>query len=484
MEQVYLGADVSKGYADFCLLAGDGTRLPLRERWDDTAAGHARVRQVLTQLRTDHPGIRFTLAAEASGGLERNWLKLFRSLAGPEDQVFQLNPLVVKRFRQRHLHQNVTDQTSAADIADYLREGQRAADRPYEPALQGARTLYGAINNQIKRAVTIQNELQNLLPVVQPELVRYCRHDLPAWLLTVLRRYPLAQQLARARVATLAAIPYVSDARAAELIATAKQSVASLSDPDTALVIQSLVKELQQLQSSIEKAKKVLEDRMQDDPEVRRIRSIPAIGNWTALCLRLEAGSLTRFHSANALVAFAGLDPLNHQSGDTQKRGGISHRGNSTIRAILYMAALCGLRHNPNVREFYARLRARGKPHLSAITACMAKLLRLAYACVLKGEDFDPEKHKATREKYLEQAKLREAEATTVPPDPTSLAAPITRREAKKRRGAADAPQTAQSPQVRGHAAAETNHSSEASRRPAEAAPGPPPKAEPRSKAG
>ena len=84
------------------------------------------------------------------------------------------------------------------------------------------------------------------------------------------------------------------------------------------------IRELQRLEATIASRKKLLEQRLKDDPEVRRMRSISGIGPTTAVCLRLEAGTLTRFHSANALVAFAGLDPLNQQSGDTQRRGGIS----------------------------------------------------------------------------------------------------------------------------------------------------------------
>jgi transposase len=470
MQQIYLGADVSKGYADFCFLGDNGSRLPVGKRWDDTPAGHAHVRAALEQLRTAHPDLQITVGVEASGGLERNWLHLFRRLAGPEDQVFQLNPLVVKRFRERHLHQNVTDQTSAADLADYLREGRRRADRPYEPELQGARTLHSALHNQIKRSAGIQNELHNLLPVVQPELVQYCRHGFPAWVLAVLRRYPLASQLARARVTTLMALPYVTAKRAETLVAAAKESVASLTDAETALVIQDLVREFQRLEATIARGKQVLEQRLKDDPEVRRMLSIPGIGPATAGCLRLEAGSLTRFHTANALVAFAGLDPLNHQSGDTERRGGISHRGNSALRAALHMAVLTGIRCNPVLQAFYQRLRSQGKAHLTATTACMAKLLRIAYACVLKDEDFDPERQEATRQKHQQAAETRQAKAAATTAAPACLTAPITRREAKKRKLAAGAPQADRSPQERGHAAAEANHSTEPTLRPTETA--------------
>ena len=302
-------------------------------------------------------------------------------------------------------------------------------------------------------------ELQNLLPVVHPDLVQYCRQGFPQWFLAVLDRYPVATQLARAQAKTLAQLPHVDAERAAALIAAARQSVASLTDEDTAYTIRALVKELRALAASIQAGKERLRTRLAADPEVQRLLSIPGIGPWTAVCLRLEVGSLTRFHSANALVAFAGLDPLNHQSGDLTRPGGISHRGRAEIRAVLYMAALTALRWNPVIKSCYARLRTHGKSHLTAAVACMAKLLRLAYACVLRDEAFDATKQETTRQRYVEQAAARnQARAAGGSAAPAALTAPVSRREACRRKTAASAPQAAQSPQERGHVAAVTNH--------------------------
>ena len=40
-----------------------------------------------------------------------------------------------------------------------------------------------------------------------------------------------------------------------------------------------------------------------------------------------------------------------------------------------YMAVVCAVRSNPVIKNFYAKLRARGKYPKSALTACMRKLL-------------------------------------------------------------------------------------------------------------
>ena len=47
---------------------------------------------------------------------------------------------------------------------------------------------------------------------------------------------------------------------------------------------------------------------------------------------------------------------------------------------MVYRAALVAMRHNPVIRDFYARLVAAGKPKKVTIVACMRKLLTILNA--------------------------------------------------------------------------------------------------------
>lgn len=436
----YLGVDVSKGYADLHFTDASGRTLPGSERYDDTPAGHQAVRERCGQVLQSQPGAELSVGLESSGGLERNWLHCFRTLfADGRGKVFRLNPLAVKRYLARDLHRNVTDARSALGIAEYLREGLRPADQPYAPELEGPLAFYRFLRNLIHRCTQVQNELHSLLPCVHPDLVAACRQGFPAWVLQLLRRYPTADALRRARPETLARIPYLTLAHATELIRAAKHSVAALRDPYHGAVVKALAQEISRLQAQIAAGKRELMALLQDDPEVRLCTSHPGVGLWTAVVLRLECGSLTRFHSAAALTAFAGLNPRRHQSGDTEKPAHISRCGRKEVRAALYMATLSAVTHHPVIREFYQRLRGQGKEHMVAVTACMAKLLRLAYACVLSETPFDPQRHRQVQQRHQQREKERAAES--VPPAPTmptvgSLTAPVSRREAQRRRAA------------------------------------------------
>jgi transposase len=119
------------------------------------------------------------------------------------------------------------------------------------------------------------------------------------------------------------------------------------------------------------------------------LRSVPGVGPVTALTLLAtlpELGHLSR-HQIAALV---GVAPMNRDSG-TMRGKRMVWGGRAPVRAVLYMAALVGLKHNPVLRVFYERLRAAGKPFKVAATACMRKLLTILNAMLHQNRRWDPQ---------------------------------------------------------------------------------------------
>ena len=118
------------------------------------------------------------------------------------------------------------------------------------------------------------------------------------------------------------------------------------------------------------------------------LRSVPGVGPVTTLTLIAalpELGHLSR-HQIAALV---GVAPLNRDSG-TMRGKRMVWGGRAPVRAVLYMAALVGIKHNPVLRQFYERLRATGKPFKVAVTACMRKLLTILNAMLHQNRRWDP----------------------------------------------------------------------------------------------
>jgi len=465
---LYLGIDVSKGYADMACMQRSGGLVSGGGQFDDTPAGHAAVTEWVARMLGQRPDAQIVVGLEASGGLERNWLRLFQDLGATRHvKAYLLNPLAVKRFLERDLHRCVTDALSARGIARYLRDGMRPQETPYEPHLEGPLTLYRTLRSAIERQAAVQNELKSLLPRVHPGLVRYCRKALPAWLLTLLARYPTATKLARAKPETLARIPFLTLDRARTLVGEAKVSVAAQGDDDTGTAVAFLAREIVRAGRTIDDVRENLCADLRGDEGVRILISIPGIGLWSAVCLRLEIGPIERFPAPGSLVAYAGLDPRIRQSGDKESHIGISRRGRRQIRAILFMCALVAIQHNPAIREFYARLRAAAKRPKVCVVACMSKLLHLAYGCWISGKPFDPDhahRSKAARGATQPATESTPAVASEPPaleraPGITSrsLDAPVSQREAKKRKAAA-MPQTPVGRRMRGPGTASPHH--------------------------
>jgi transposase len=124
---------------------------------------------------------------------------------------------------------------------------------------------------------------------------------------------------------------------------------------------------------------------------VSLLESIPGIGRLTAAWVVVLTMNFALCPTPEAAVAYAGLVPLQRESGTSVRgRASLGHGGNARLRSALYLATLSAARHNPAIKQFYERLRAGGKPMKVARCAAARKLLQLAWAVVTKGRPFDP----------------------------------------------------------------------------------------------
>jgi len=60
------------------------------------------------------------------------------------------------------------------------------------------------------------------------------------------------------------------------------------------------------------------------------------------------------------------------------------------LRKALYSPAIVATQHNPVIRAFSERLRARGKCRMVIVGAAMRKLIHIAYGVLKSGKPFDP----------------------------------------------------------------------------------------------
>ena len=124
---------------------------------------------------------------------------------------------------------------------------------------------------------------------------------------------------------------------------------------------QSLVRRLERDLEAIEDQLKALRKHAPVlDERVQKLEAITGVGSITALGVLAEMPELGTLNRRQA-AALAGLAPHPRESGQWHGRRSIGG-GRAEVRRALYMAALVAARSNHQLKEFYQRLRAAGKP--------------------------------------------------------------------------------------------------------------------------
>ena len=122
--------------------------------------------------------------------------------------------------------------------------------------------------------------------------------------------------------------------------------------------------------------------------------SFKGVGPVTILTLSSalpELGQLKR----RQIAKLVGVAPLADDSGSRSGKRRI-WGGRAPVRAVIYMAALSAIAHNPAIKVFHSRLIAAGKPKKVAIVACMRKLLTILNAMLRDKKMWDATKHVQT----------------------------------------------------------------------------------------
>jgi transposase len=161
-----------------------------------------------------------------------------------------------------------------------------------------------------------------------------------------------------------------------EILVAQRQQAERLTAPALRRQAQSLVRRLERDIKQIEEQLKELRTQAATlDARVQKLEAITGVGAITALGVLAELPELGTLNRRQA-AALAGLAPHPRESGQWHGRRCIGG-GRAPVRRALYMAALVAAHSNHQLKAFYQRLRAAGKPAKVALTAVMRKLIVL-----------------------------------------------------------------------------------------------------------
>lgn len=432
MKKYFLGCDVSKGYADFVFLDSEKNIIENNFQLDDTFSGHNQLYSILTNFYKEHPNSFILSAVESTGGYENNWFNTLSKLSEIFNiSIVRLNPLGVSHSQKALLNRAVTDEISAKNIAEYLINHQNKIHSNNTTYYSSLRKQWIFVKLLVKQKVQLLNQLESIVYTANTEVLIYCKHSTPNWLLQVLKHYPTAKRLSRANVTSLTKIPYVSREKAESLIAKAKLSISASNDKVTETIIKATVDQILYLSKTIAYHEKQMSDSCKL-PEVKILESFKGIATYSAVGLILEIGAIERFSSSKKLASFFGLHPTLKSSGDGFAAVRMSKKGRREPRLILFNVARTAINCNPLIKEIYEKHVKRGMPKMAALGVVMHKILRIVFGMLKNNQNYDPEIDKKNREKS-EPKKSSVRISRTRRYQSYDRQAPISRKQNKKR---------------------------------------------------
>jgi transposase len=363
----------------------------------ENQTGYQALQDRLQQLHRQHPQAHFHVRIDAAGQYAVNLEHFLRGLDLPMTLSIG-EPKRNKDYQKAHFPKRTTDDTESQAMARFAIVEQPAATAPTTPAMTLLREVAGRLQAKVKQSTQAINRLHNLLARVFPELATLTDDVAAAWVLHVLDKYPTAERIAQARLATLQKIPYLSQERAQQVQLAAQQSIASLRGDVAEALVRDLVAQVRHCRQAEHQMRQLLSTAFADLPASPHVQviTVPGIGEATAAVLVAKVVDIERFATPEKFVGYFGIFPDEDSSG-VDKRGNplppgtrrMSRKGNDLVRHYLWNAARAAIVHNPAIRALYRRLRAKGTRGDVALGHCMRKLLHLAFAVWKTNRPFD-----------------------------------------------------------------------------------------------
>ena len=128
-----------------------------------------------------------------------------------------------------------------------------------------------------------------------------------------------------------------------------------------------------------------------EDAVCRRFMTVPGVGPLVALTFRATVDVPARFARSRAVGAHFGLTPRKHQSGEVDRMGRISKRGDAMMRTALYEAAqvlLTRVKRWSALKAWAAQV-SRRRGHKKAIVALARRVGVILHRMWVDGTDFD-----------------------------------------------------------------------------------------------
>ncbi len=388
---IYVGIDVAKNKHDCFIMRAEDQGILNHFTIPNSCLGFNELLNKLNAVARENESIKVGL--EATGHYSYNLLGF---LLNQPLQVYMINPILTNIHRKGlSLRKTKTDKVDAKAIAHFLMSDLDL--KPYSLTsyhTQDLKTLTRYRFNLIQQRAKLKTSLSRLVNIVFPELETLVSTLHLKSVYALLEAYPGAQSLAKAHINRLVRLlkthskGHLAQQSARGFRAAAKTSIGAQS-PATTLELKHTIQRIRILDEQISQAECEIKRMMTQS--YHTLLSVPGLGYYMSAMIMSEIGDINRFSSADKVLAFAGMVPTVHQSGQfTSNRAHIEKRGSKYLRYALFNATKYVCIHDKTFADYLAKKRAEGKHYNVAITHAAKKLMRLIFALIKSNTPYIP----------------------------------------------------------------------------------------------
>lgn len=176
-----------------------------------------------------------------------------------------------------------------------------------------------------------------------------------------------------------------------------KQTIKDLKDTahlvDNKFIIKQSEKQLKLVKEQVSQTEKQVENSIKEDDQLqnslRLLSSIPGIGLVTAVALILATNNFTAFDDSRKFASYCGVAPFEYTSGTSIRgRTKTSHLANKRIKTLLSNGAATAIQFDEELKAYFHRKVAQGKPKMVVINAVRAKLINRVFATINRGTEY------------------------------------------------------------------------------------------------
>lgn len=331
------------------------------------------------------------------------WFDLAKFIQDNGMQPVLVNPLHVKRSKELDDHlPSKNDRKDPKTIAKLVIEGRYAY--PYMPEgiyaeLRNATVLRFQAEAELTR---IKNRIQRWFAIYFPEYKDVYGSFSAVSSMMILKKAALPCDiiaLGEEKINEIwreAKLRAVGKKRAKTLVEAARRSIGHTEGHETArLEIFLLLEDYDRLQNRLEQIMELIETLVSKVPYAKKLMQIKGIGIKTVSGFIAEVGDVSRFNDPKQIQKLAGQAIVANSSGKHKGQSRISKRGRKRLRFLLFEAVLSLTATNPEFKEIHHYYTGRKTNPLKKKQSLMVlsnKLIRVFYAILKSGADYEPEK--------------------------------------------------------------------------------------------